>query len=645
MADDDDTAAVELGNNARGRVMKKMRQFTQRTRGESGEKINLLMKRFSAARQLAEQQAQLRRTGQNNDDPNGSDQSRESKEVKSEGAVTGTFVVSTGNDDGKRELAQSVQLWGKFGESMLLCSSPLLVLTCFFGPPRTVHNANALIHSREMSSLVCSSRDVALDVTGLVMHGAGMAVYIAFLPVTVPLHVVGSATNLIVGTCSHVAFSSLLLVQNVLSPSDSNSSTADNDEDGTAVVVATSSPIDGLVHTVLGTADHVKNEIGGILLGFVLPIFGGEQPSSEEEEGSYLDRLRLEEQQGVTASDVTKFLLRVEDLNLFTKGGQPLVYIDLCPDFQDEQLSSRAIDALVADGLALVSIGLQMTGELPSRQMANSKSNKFDGFIDWKAEGATKKLLKQKGNLPASDWNTLMETELLVWSGTFNAAASGNLSFRNDAGIYLSRGLIPGSPRAIFDLLWDNSRTKDYNKFCLGRSDALVISEEDADETFIDGEPSSDGKKTVSDDEPSSDRQKSLKIIKVLKGESRVPLTSLSVVISTLIHGAKLEDYEDDGDSTETYLIVRRSLTSGGAGFHSEDGRHRVERGGSQNEITWSVNLLRSVPAKPGTTDMITLSQICSSMVPRFLTHRVGMTGTDNFFSSLRSREVSPEQC
>jgi hypothetical protein len=126
---DDDAAPVELGGNARRRVMKKMKQFTQRTRGESGEKINLLIKRFSAARQLAEQQA--RRVEQNNGDPkgdpNGLDQSCESKEAEREGAI----VVSTG--DGERELGQSVQVWGKLDkQSTTKMRCLFLANTCFF---------------------------------------------------------------------------------------------------------------------------------------------------------------------------------------------------------------------------------------------------------------------------------------------------------------------------------------------------------------------------------------------------------------------------------------------------------------------------------------------------------------------------------
>lgn len=104
---DDDAATAELGDNARRRVLKRMRQFTQRTRGESGEKINVLMKRFSAARQLAEQQAQLLRVGQNNNaegDPKG-------PEADSEETTTSALVVS--NSDGGRDLGQSLQGWGK----------------------------------------------------------------------------------------------------------------------------------------------------------------------------------------------------------------------------------------------------------------------------------------------------------------------------------------------------------------------------------------------------------------------------------------------------------------------------------------------------------------------------------------------------
>ena len=465
----------------------------------------------------------------------------------------------------------------------------------------------ALIHSREMASFLSSSRDVVLDMTGLALHGAGIAVHVACLPVTGPLHLMGSATDLVVGTCTHAVLSSLSMVNDVLTIGEGSESF---------------SPVDALVHhvmhavpNVLHAVDAIKNDIGGTLLGLVFPLLGGaQQPKqdinnscsageSSSEKEAFLDRLRIDPSTSieeevtegkVLASDYSKFLLRVDDINLMAEGGNRMLYVDLSPDFDDEKLSARALEALLVEGGALVSIG---TDKVQSR---------YAGAIDWKPEGSTHKLRKKKESMPATKWYALMEREVLVWSGTFNCGDYRDRDFP----LFLSRGVVPGSPREMFELFWDSTRTTEYNRFCLGRSDAFEIEKLN--------DPSHEGK---------------VKAIKVVKSETRVPFTSMSVCMSTLMYGCQLDD-----DLVETYLIVGRSLVSGGAGCHLD--YKRVEREG-KNEITWGVNLIRAVPGKPGVTDLINISQVCSSFVPRFLTHRVGIMATDNSFQALRSRELA----
>ena len=463
-----------------------------------------------------------------------------------------------------------------------------------------------MFRSREMANVLSSSQDVALSVTGIAMQGAGLVLHIACLPVTGPVHIVGSAADLVVMTVTHVASCSISTVNTMFQPSSGE-------------VSASFSPIDALVHHVsnavpmaLNVADGVKNNIGSILMTLVSPIFGGEQSqqattlcsageSTSEKETTFLDRLRIdaptcqEEQtvQSTSSSDFSKSLLRVNDLNIVTENGEILFFIDLSPAFSDEQLSSKAFEALLVDGWALASIGTEKT------------QNKYDGDINWKPEGATRKLLKTKDIIPPASWYALMEQEVLIWSGVFNSGRYRDL----DAPLFLSRGIVPGSPRDLFDLLCDSTRTAEYNRFCLGRSDVLVIDEH---------ETSPVGK---------------ARNIKIVKSETRVPLTSLSVVMSTLMYGCEL----DDDDSVESYIIVSRSLESGGAGCHSDFSR--VERD-SKNEITWGVNLMRAVPDKPGVTDLVNISQVSSSFVPRFLTHRVGIMAVENSFNAMRSRDV-----
>lgn len=439
------------------------------------------------------------------------------------------------------------------------------------------------------------------------MHGAGLALHIACLPITGPVHIVGTVADIVVSTCTHVALCSISTVNNMLQPSSGE-------------VSASFSPIDALVHHVsnvvpmaLNVADGVKNNIGSLLMNLVSPLLGVEQSqgsrsscsageSTAEKENTFLDRLRIDDapscetEQGMqvnSSSDFSKSLLRVNDLDVVTESGEMLFFIDLSPDFSDEELSSKAFEALLLDGWALASIGTEKA------------QTKYATDINWKPEGATRKLLKTRDTIPLDSWYTLLEQEVLIWSGVFNSGRYRDL----DAPLFLSRGIVPGSPRAMFDLLCDSTRTTEYNRFCLGRSDVLVIDEH---------ETSPVGK---------------AKNIKIVKSETRVPLTSLSVVMSTLMYGCEL----DDDDSVESYIIVSRSLGSGGAGCHSDFSR--VERD-SKNEITWGVNLMRAVPGNPGVTDLVNISQVSSSFVPRFLTHRVGIMAVENSFNAMRSRDV-----
>jgi len=451
-----------------------------------------------------------------------------------------------------------------------------------------------------MASFLSSSRDVVLDMTDLAVHGAGMALHVACLPVTLPLHVMGEATHLVVGAVGHVLLSSVALVHNTLNSTSGDDLTSSIDQTD-------------VVPLVLGAAEHIKNDIGGMLLGFISPLFGvlsrspeqerQEQISAREsssEQESFLDRLRLDfphaidetkAMKQVSASEVSKHLLRVDDLDVLTDSGLKVLFIDLSPDFINDGITSRAMDAFLVEGLALVSTGTE------------KPQSKFDGAINWKSEGATQRLLKKRNKMPSDQWYAMMEKEVLVWSGTFNRGENRVC----DSPIFLSRGIICGSSRNVFDLLWDSNRTTEYNKFCMGRSDAVVIVDEN--------DPSLDGR---------------FKAIKVVKSETRVPFTSFSVVMTTLMYASEL-------DNEGTYLIVSRSLASGGAGHHTD--RRRVERD-RKNEITWGVNLIRPVPGNLKATDLVTSSQICSPLVPRFLQNKVGMMAVDNAFNALRSLDL-----
>lgn len=478
-------------------------------------------------------------------------------------------------------------------------------------------DAVALIQSQEMSAFLTSSGCVLKDVGVVALHVLEIVIFVACLPVTMPLHIVKSGTKLIVGTCSQVVSTTADIIYDTLNPGGEDT--------------ASFSPIDGIIHhasraipMALHAAGAIKNDIGGFVSGILSPFLGNPQPSehlsageSSSENVSYLDRLRLdfnpdssveeckkgfhvkknskEKTFKTSPSDVSKFLLQVDDLALFSSSGkQKLMYIDLNPDFQDACLTSKALDALYRRAMSL----LMTENECPNVE--------YNEHIAWKPEGKTSHLLKTKRNVPLDTWYTTMQTEVLIWSGRFKRKDCVD----SDSLAFLSQGVVPGSPRDLFDLLWNSQRTSEYNQYCLGRSDALII--DDACDS-------------------SSDRA-----IKVVKSETRVPFTNFSVLMSTVMYGClRVEGCDGIGDS---FAVVSRSLSCGGAGFHSDNQMVEQDR---KNEIKWNINLLRPVPGRPGFTDMVTISQVVSSLIPKFLVHRVGIAAVESCFHAIRTREIN----
>jgi len=532
-------------------------------------------------------------------------------------------------------------------------------------------DADSLIRSPEMPAFLISSGQMMKEITCVTMHGAGVVVFVAFLPITVPFRIMGHTAEIILGACFHLTSSSLAIVNDTFNPSGEDT--------------ASFSLIDGFIHhvshavpTVLHAAETIKNDIGGLIMGALSPLLGNEQPrehssaagESSSENESYLDRLRLdlhlgnktkyssEDNEGklsdcnfdtegssyvgevnkkessyvgevnkkepsyvgevykketsyvgevnkkepsyvgevnkkenvrvATSSDVSMFLLRVDDLELYMDNEkQRLMYIDMNPVFQNEHITSKALETLYLNGLALVSLGM----ECPPRK---------EFGIDWKPEGVTSRLLKKKEvGMSLEAWYSTMQKNVMIWSGSFQGIPA-----------FLSRGIVPGSPRDIFDLLWDSQRTTEYNEYSMGRSDVLII-------------------------ENANDISKE-RAIKVAKSKTKVPYTSFSAVIWNLMYGCALvKDDNDNNTAGESFLIISRSLASGGAGYHINNKRIEHDQ---KNEVRWSVNLLRVVPDQAKLTELISLSQITSSMIPQFLAHRVGISAVNNCFKSLRIR-------
>ena len=465
------------------------------------------------------------------------------------------------------------------------------------------------------------------------MSAAKIAVHVATLPVAVPLHVVSSTTGMVVGTCAFAI--------------DTLYSTVDRTINLTGGQhISSQHPVENLVRSVIpilfGAVGKIKDNIGSTILGVVCPqqivesqqdsvgtpcrrsrrTSAGESPAEQDE---FLERLRLvpspprersdsmqekstppdfskllvrnEVQQSLRSPDVSKFLLRVCDLDISMRSEadrhEKVYHIDLSKEFYNQNLTVQALDALVDNGLALLA-------SCPDVRFSNS-TTLGEPLVDWKPEGSTAKLLRKKTKLSTDDWVSLMGKEVLVWSGKLRAKDV----HKADVPVFLSRGMVPISPRDMLVLFWDDARTKSYNKFSLGRSTSMEFED---------------------DLTPGS---KNVRATKVVQSETQVPFTGFSVVMSTLMHARKLDVPE------ECYVIVSRSLNPGGAGPHVGRPPSSIEE--SKNELLWGVNVLRSVAGRPDLTDLTSVSQVSSSLVVQFLAHKVGIMAVESCYSAMRS--------
>ncbi|KAL3924801.1 MAG: hypothetical protein SGARI_005966 [Bacillariaceae sp.] len=223
------------------------------------------------------------------------------------------------------------------------------------------------------------------------------------------------------------------------------------------------------------------------------------------------------------------------------------------------------------------------------------KSNTTE--IQWKPEGKTKKDLRDLSKLSQHAQFEALRTKVLIWSGKYR----GPKYHGSDNAVFMARGVVNGSPREFTSMLWDSNRTREYNNYCLGRSDVVVLNDEISNGGHCGA--------------------------KVIKSETKVPFTGLSVFLSAVMHARALGDRPEDG-----YIIFSRSLTTGRAGCHVGTATGVDES--NKNEIILGINIMRPVPGQRDMTDLISVSQVAANMIPPFLAFRIGMMGVEDFFKN-----------
>ena len=450
----------------------------------------------------------------------------------------------------------------------------------------------------------------------LVLSAGGLAVQTAFLPVTVPWHVANQTTRFVVGQCvSPILGVTQLLLQNHHGHHESTSHSfitseqpvreeeEEKHEERNPIIKVAKGMWEAPGH-VIGFANHVKDGLGGIVLRTLAPTLHGtiqescrpgESTAETAQPGQVLERLRLdyssesvESRKSVTFSH---FLLRVDDLQVTDEEKRTVYFVDL-NDLEDK-IVLHSLDRLVHIGISL--IANHPTVRLSNQAYVAQRNQE----IEWKPEGNTSKLLKRLSKMDILDRLETLRTETLIWSGRFQHDVQ--TGYDRQSRFYLARGVLNMKPRALLELLWDNGRTADYNKFCLGRT---TLAGNDLE--FLNG----------------TDKVGT----KVIQSETRVPLTSISVTVKCLMHARVLPD-------NTGYIIVSRSCTAGPAGNHCEALKN-VSR--AKNEIHWGVNILRRVPNREDLVDLTSHSQVGTAGVPQFLAAKIALMGVEGFFENAR---------
>jgi hypothetical protein len=299
-------------------------------------------------------------------------------------------------------------------------------------------------------------------------------------------------------------------------------------------------------------------------------------------------------------------LLRVDDLSIYRANPNKEVlvmsrmyYLDL-NDELNQEVGDEAISRLIGRGLGLVS-NLKEARLYSAMQHHGSPQS----IVDWKPERGSSDFVQKLSKLSKAERIAELQSKTLVWSGQFrHQDVLGNKSFP----LFASRGIIPWKPLAFISLMWDDAQVQVYNKLCTGRSCVRVYCDE------IDAGGS--------------------RGTKVVHFTTRVPLTNFTVTMTSLLHISPIQTRNEE----DAFVVISRSICSGRSGSHFESHEH-VEPG-SKSEIIWGVNIVRAVPNQAHLTDLTSVSQVGTTVVPNILARKIGLWGVEDFYRNVRNRNV-----
>jgi len=189
--------------------------------------------------------------------------------------------------------------------------------------------------------------------------------------------------------------------------------------------------------------------------------------------------------------------------------------------------------------------------------------------------------------------NAKYEDMVFLWTGKFQHGCYGS-----ELPAVRAVGIIPAPPQALFDLLVDSTRVKEYNKMSLGREDLLILQD------------------NLHEDGPFGKS-----VTKVMRSTSSPPLVSKTMELVSMLHAQELEDGSG-------YLIVTRAVS------HPEN--HLSDASVLRSEILLGVNVIRRIAGDPHRCIMINMIHMRSPMVPMIIANRIGASAASGFIKDLQ---------
>jgi hypothetical protein len=204
------------------------------------------------------------------------------------------------------------------------------------------------------------------------------------------------------------------------------------------------------------------------------------------------------------------------------------------------------------------------------------------------------------------------EDLVLLWTGKFQHGLYGS-----ELPAVRAAGILPVSPRDLFDLLVDSDRVLEYNKLSLGREDLMVLQD------------------NLNEEGPFGKS-----ITKVMRSRSQPPILRQVMEFVSILHAKELED------EPGSYLCVTRAVTQPTVSLHDDDNddkaqQHSTTAAGTasavlRSEILMGVNLLRRVEGDPNRCLMINVTHLRSPMIPMMIANRIGAAAAANFIKDLK---------